>query len=465
VPRQRLVDAPKVVLRTARIALRTTRAQRQRCFDLLRSGGDVWACVLELSAIRRQRGAAPLATYQQLCRELSVDGPGTFGELSTTGARSILRRYSDAWMTTAKKRRAGDLSARYPRRKKGLVPSRYYAGTFSLEGRQLRIPVVRGAAPLIVRLTREVPYPASSIRSVTLLADGARLCVDVTAEIEVETYAPKDAPDPDRIAGVDLGIIHPFAVVADQGSLLVSGRALRAESRLHLAEAKARRRAVSQRAPSKGQRGSRRWRKYRARTRVLEGRHRRRLAQGRHEAAKSVVDFARENRIGLLVVGDPRGVLDRDAGARQNLATRNWRVGQLIDVLKDKAETAGIEVTTVDERGTSSTCPGCRNTVPKPRGRNFFCPHCRLGAHRDLVGAINIASRSPRGGINVDPTRLAITHRRAGRHLPGRTRRDPRRVALQKRGQLVGLGPAVARPGVVERDDPGESLARDASAA
>ena len=155
--------------------------------------------------------------------------------MSTTGARSILRRYSDAWMTTAKQRRAGELSARYPRRKKGLGPSRYYARTFSLEGRQLRIPTAKGTPPLQVRLTREVPYPVSAIRSVTLLADGARLCVDVTAEIEIETYGPDEAPDPDRMAGVDLGIIHPFAVVADEGSLLVSGRALRAESRLHLA--------------------------------------------------------------------------------------------------------------------------------------------------------------------------------------------------------------------------------------
>jgi IS605 OrfB family transposase len=222
---------------------------------------------------------------------------------------------------------------------------------------------------------------------------------------------------------------------------------------------------VAGRAPSQGQRGSRRWKKYRARTKVLEGRHHRRLAQARHEAARSVVDFAREQRIGSLVVGDPRGVLHRDVGARQNLATRNWRVGRLIGVLEDKAAAAGIEVTTVDERGTSSTCPRCAQRVPKPKGRNFSCPHCHLEAHRDLVGAINIASRSPRGGIDVDPARLTITHRRVGRHLPGRTRRDPRRVAWQQRGQLVGLGPAAARSGDVHDDDPGESLAKDASAA
>ena len=234
------------------------------------------------------------------------------------------------------------------------MPSRYYAGTFSLEGLQLQIPTARGVAPLVVRLTRDVPYRATSIRSVTLLADGPRLCVDVIAEIEVERYEPGRAPDPDRIAGVDLGIIHPFAVEADEGSLLVPGRAQRAEARLHLAASKARRRAMARRVSGKGQRGSRRWRKY-----------------------------------------------------------RNWRVGQLIAVLQDKAKAAGIEVITVDD---------------------------------------------------VDPDRLAITHRRAGRHLPGRTRRDPRRVAPEQRGRLGGLGPAVARPGDVENDGSGESLAQDASA-
>ncbi len=303
VPRQRPVDAPRVVHRTARIALRTTAAQRRRCFGLLRSGGDVWACVLELNAMHRQRRGAPVVGYQELCRVLAADGPGIFGELSTTGARSILRRYSDAWMITAKRRRAGETSARYPRRRKALVPSRYYAGTVSVEGRRQRLPVARGAAPLVVRLTRDVPYPAGAVRSVTLLADGARLCVDVTAEIEVERYDRGEAPDPERLAGVDLGI----AVAADTGALLVSGRALRAESRLHLADSKLRRRAVARRAPTKGQRGSRRWRKYRARTKVLEGRHRRRLAQARHEGARAVVDFARERRIGTLVVGDPPG--------------------------------------------------------------------------------------------------------------------------------------------------------------
>ena len=121
-----------------RCGLRLTRAQRERVFGLLRSAGDVWCAVLELNSWRRRRQDAPLASYQELCRELAAAGPGTFGELDTTGARSVLRRYSDAWFAAAKRRKAGDVTARFPRRRRGLVPVRWYAGTFGLDGRVLR---------------------------------------------------------------------------------------------------------------------------------------------------------------------------------------------------------------------------------------------------------------------------------------------------------------------------------------
>jgi hypothetical protein len=80
-----------VVYRTARCGLRVTRGQRQRLFGLLRSAGDVWCCVLELNAWRRRRQDRPLASYKELCRELAASGPGTFGELDSAGARSVLR--------------------------------------------------------------------------------------------------------------------------------------------------------------------------------------------------------------------------------------------------------------------------------------------------------------------------------------------------------------------------------------
>jgi transposase len=304
------------VHRTARVGLRVTAAQRRRCFGLLASGGDVWARTLDLARWRRQAGLPPLAAYQDLCRELALAGPGTFGELDSTGARSVLRRYSDAWFTAAARRKAGITTARYPRRKRRLTPVRYYHATFTLDGRRLRLPVARGRPPLWVRLAREVPYPAGQVRSVTLLNEGRRLYAEVTAAVPVATYPAGQEPDPSRVAGVDPGVIHPFAVAGpEQPGLLVSGRAIRAENYLHLADAKRRAKATARRAPKPGQAGSRRWKKVRARQRKQEAARRRRVAQAQHEAAVRVITWAVARRIGTLKIGDPRGVLNLDAGA------------------------------------------------------------------------------------------------------------------------------------------------------
>jgi hypothetical protein len=161
--RRRDPGSAKVVHRTARAGLRVTRGQRRRLIGLLVAAGDVWACVLELNAWRRARQDRPAASYPELCRELAASRPGTFGELDSTGARSILRRYADAWHSAAKRRREGDLTARYPRRRRRMVPLRWYHGTFRLNGRVVQIPVARGCAPLRVRLDRELPYPSAQV--------------------------------------------------------------------------------------------------------------------------------------------------------------------------------------------------------------------------------------------------------------------------------------------------------------
>ena len=342
-----------------------------------------------------------------------------------------------------------DQGAGITRRRRGLMPVRWYHGTFTLTGRRLRLPTARGCPPLQLRLDRPVPYPAETVRSATLLFADGRLYVDVTAELPVATYPTGQAPDPGRVAGIDLGIIHPFAVTGpDNDALLVSGRAIRAEHRLHLADTKARHRATAHRAPGKGQRGSRHWRKTRRRARLIDGRHRRRVRQALHEAAKCVIGWAVERRIGTLTVGDPRSVLHHNAGRVHNLRLRQWQIGRTLHLLQDKAALAGIRVHLVDERGTSSTCPTCQKRIPKPSGRLLSCPHCRFAGHRDLAAAFTIATRTP-GGAPTTPTRPpgtgVVTHRRAGRHLPGvtPTRRDPRRrpPGRHRQGPLAGAGP------------------------
>jgi putative transposase len=329
------------------------------------------------------------------------------------------------------------------------MPLRWYHGTFTLVGRRLRIPAAPGRDPLWVRRVRDLPYPPEQVRSVTLVYDAGRLWVDVTAEVPVTCYPAGQEPDPAQVAGVDLGIIHPYAVAGPDGQgLLVSGRAIRAEHRMHLADRKARARAVAHRAPKPRQRGSRRWRHYRRRQRLAEARHRRRVRQAQHAAATAVIAWAVDRRIGTLAVGDPRGVLNIPAGRRHNQRTRDWRIGHLIAVVKDRAEVAGISVQLVDERGTSSTCPACHSRIPKPAGRVLACPACQFTGHRDLSAAASIAARLGGGTTPVIPA--GVTHRRAGAHLPGvsSSRRDPRRRAHHRgaRGSPGRHRPAHASP-------------------
>src|SRR5204862_1076869 len=206
-----------------------------------------------------------------------------------------------------------------------------------------------------------------------LVAEAGRLFLDVTAEVPVAVESAE--PDRSVVAGIDLGIIHPYAVMAGDEGLLVSGRAIRSEERLHLEDTKRRSQKAAAKAPSKGQRGSRRWRRYRASRRKAEARHRRRVRQAHHEAAKAVVAWLVERRVATVVVGDPKGITTRDCGRRQNLALRNWRRTHLLACLPDKAELAGIRVGQGNERGTSSTGPEGHRGGPKPRGPRRSRPH------------------------------------------------------------------------------------------
>src|SRR5260370_30683656 len=67
-------------------------------------------------------------------RDSSVTGVQTCAlPISASRPRSVLRRYSDAWFAAARRRRDGDLTARFPRRRRRMVPLRWYHGTFRLD--------------------------------------------------------------------------------------------------------------------------------------------------------------------------------------------------------------------------------------------------------------------------------------------------------------------------------------------
>src|SRR2546428_12911329 len=92
------------VHRTARIALRTTRAQRRRCYGLLRNAGDVWAWVIDRNRGLAEQHHPKVASFSALCRELT----GTsFGELSRHCAEAGLKNYSIAIFEAGQSKKLG----------------------------------------------------------------------------------------------------------------------------------------------------------------------------------------------------------------------------------------------------------------------------------------------------------------------------------------------------------------------
>jgi len=191
----------KRVHRTARIALRTTLAQRRRCHGLLVSAGDAWAWIIDCNRQLREWRCPQVANFPALCRELT----GTrFGELFRTCSEDAAKRYSSAFFEAGRRQKAGK-HAGFPRRKRRHLPVRFRWGCFEVTGRRVRIGLARGAPRLCVRLGREIPYPPESIRSVTLLTEAGRLFLDVTAEVA----AAREDLDPTRTEGLILGSSTP----------------------------------------------------------------------------------------------------------------------------------------------------------------------------------------------------------------------------------------------------------------
>jgi putative transposase len=201
---------------------------------------------------------------------------------------------------------------------------------------------------------------------------------------------------------------------------------------------------VARRTPKPGQKGSRRWRHFRRRQRLAEARHARRVRQAQHEAAKAVIGWAVEHKIGALAVGDPRGVLNVRAGRQHNQRTRDWRIGRLIAMLKDKAEVAGIGLALVDERGTSSTCPPATLGFPSLLGgcwlaRPVSSPATAISPRQPLSPPDMAAG--PRRPASRPTSRTAAPGRTFRVSPPRDVTRAAAPITAAPAGPMAGIGP------------------------
>jgi putative transposase len=126
--------------------------------------------------------------------------------------------------------------------------------------------------------------------------------------------------------------------------------------------------------------------------RRLFRRRRLRLRQYFNTTVRRAIKDMWTRGVSILVVGDLTGILVNGASGRKaNTLTHNfWSHRHLLRRISEVAEEYGMEVELVDERGTSSTCTRCGSRRVSHHGRLFKCLDCKLEAHRDTVGAVNI---------------------------------------------------------------------------
>lgn len=134
---------------------------------------------------------------------------------------------------------------------------------------------------------------------------------------------------------------------------------------------------------------------------TLRNRRRRYTRQKDYEAAKAIVDLAREARTvgGLdgervaIVLEELSGMNRLGAYAQENRRFNRWSHYRLEQAVEDKAEPYDIPVTTIRPEFTSQNCSRCGADDTRRSGVHFECRACGYEQHADANAAVNIAKR------------------------------------------------------------------------
>jgi len=133
----------------------------------------------------------------------------------------------------------------------------------------------------------------------------------------------------------------------------------------------------------------------------MHQRKRKQIDQILHTVTKRVVEEARKNNVGTIVVSDIKNIRKdeegkgKDWGNRNNQKLHSWGFAKLIFQITYKARLSGIRVVKVSERDTSKTCHVCgqvRKANRRHRGL-YVCKACGNRVNVDVNGAANILKR------------------------------------------------------------------------
>ena len=346
------------------------------CQSLRREAGRCWSDLV--AAHLASRDAGTWLTDADL-RAISKGGRYRLHSQSIQAlGQQLLANVDTARALRRQEQQAGDESrARYPYK-----PKRYATVTWKDQAIRVRdgrifLPNGHGQPTLVLPLP--VRFHHVTIRKAALLwrADHYQLALTI-----------EQPPDPPlravgQTAGVDLGEINPAAVVTETGQALSDQRPAAAPSQATAQQTPCRLSGPPGALPQ----GQSALETPQAPARPRLGQAYRQQRNHLHQASRKVVDFAVQQGVNRLAVGDVRDLADGvDKGAVANQKISQWPHGQFVQYLTYKARRHGIAVAQIPEDYSTRTCSCCNHRrACAPRGRVFRCPNPGCGAivHRD----------------------------------------------------------------------------------
>lgn len=380
------------MIRTYKYRLYPTNEQARGLDFLLWQGRNLYNAALEQRiTVYKERGKG-LRYPQQWAhfRDLRNANPDTLGQLNATSVQQMLRRLDKAFAAFFRRLKAGETPG-FPRFKGryrfNSLEYRYGDGSkLRFDDQNRALFYVQNVGEVKVKYHRPLPAGAA-IKHVILKRTNRKwyVCLQLKAP-DLLVGKPVGAA-----VGIDMGLHHLLAL--SDGGTVENPRWLRSS----LAKLR-----VAQRRLARRKKGGSRRRK----AAVQVARLHERIANQRrdfwHKTTRQLVNtysvIALENlTLKFMTANHHLALSAHDAG-----------LGQFQQLLAYKAESAGVQVVTVNPAFTSQTCSRCGVIVQKNLSvRVHHCPDCGLSLDRDVNAALNILNlavnpaRTGRSGLNV----------------------------------------------------------------
>ena len=225
-----------------------------------------------------------------------------------------------------------------------------------------------------IHLHRDIPENAI-IKQVTVKQEPTGEWF-ATFGIDVDEATPEKPGNPERVVGIDVGILK-YAHDTD-GTAVKSPDFSDERERLERA----------QRELSRKEHGSNNWEQQRK----TVAQHHADLKRKRRDFLHKLSNYyAREYNLVAVEDLDAKGLVELPGNSR-NRASSAW--GTFLRMLEYKCEREGTHFVAVDPRGTTKECASCGTETDKPLWvREHSCPSCGFETDRDANASWNVLSR------------------------------------------------------------------------